>query len=428
MTVPHHILTESHLYRHVAQALFTPLDKAAGDRVGMELELFPMRRNVPSGNYCPVPLFPLNGDIALLPMLEAMAQENEWELVNNEFGALTVLVPGKGQITLEPAGQVEYSSLPHVSVQVAFADLEWFVQKLEEKGRDAGIEFLAGGYNSWCAPEQHLLQVSKPRYQAMDEHFQEVGPFGRMMMRATCALQISLDFGKEEDISSRWRLANMISPSLNAIFANSPHEYEGKQYRSFRYEIWNHTDPCRTGRLFDCPDLDPVADYLRFALDATVMLIRRDGDSFARPETRMPFREWMKGDETHGFPDIKDWELHLTTLFPDVRPRGFMEIRSVDCLPREWRSVPVSMLVTLMYDARLRDAALELLEERERLITPGEYEHQGYWTADFTTGKEMLELALGAMKPSPLAETARRYYETYTGNDLTPADAKTVAV
>src|SRR5207248_1900819 len=170
-------------------------------------------------------------------------------------------------------------------------------------------------------------------------------------------LQINLDFGPQSVIAERWRLVNMIAPSLNAIFANSPHTFHGRHYRSFRYEIWRHADPTRTGRLYDRPDLDPVADYLRFALDASVMMTHDREGGLVPPPHLMTFRQWLAGQSSCGFPTFADWRLHLTTLFPDVRPRGWMEIRSIDALPPKWWSVPVALTTSLIYNDALRQEA-----------------------------------------------------------------------
>jgi glutamate--cysteine ligase len=390
--------------------------------VGLELELFPVVREPGSGIAHPAPL----GDHddrgpTLMALFDALVGRGGWRLTE-EDGSIVVEREAGGRITLEPAGQIEYSGPPHPDARHALDDLETVVAEVTAVARDAGIEIVTRGYNNICCEETIPLQVRKARYRAMDRHFEHIGPFGRKMMRATCSLQINLDFGGPSVAAERWRLANMIAPSLNALFANSPHVHEGLVYRSFRHEIWLHADPTRTGRLYDRPDLDPVADYLRFALDATVMMIRDDAARTIPTDAPFTFRQWIAGTTPYGFPDWEDWRLHLTTLFPDVRARGWMELRSIDALPAAWRSVPVAMATTLLYDGALRADALELLERRERHAVAGDHEHGGYWRSDYETGMELLELAIPAIDDPGMAQAARRYHAEFCAEGRVPAD------
>ena len=333
------------------------------DRVGVELELIPLQP-MPFREPRQVPLDAASG-ASITRLFENLVGQPGWEAMGGTVSPVIARTSG-GNITLEPAGQVEYSGPVFMSPSAALADLESAADALAVAGEGLGLQWLARGYNNVCSERVIELQMRKPRYLAMDAHFSAIGPFGRRMMRATAALQLNLDFGIGETVAQRWRLANMIAPSMNALFANSPHVHGNRFYRSFRYEIWRHADPSRTGRLFDSPDLDPVADYLRFALDATVMMVR-DASGIERvPSERMTFGSWMDGSAEHGYPDWEDWALHLSTLFPDVRAKGWLEIRSIDALPRPWWGVPIAVVTALLYDPGVRRAALARLEERPR--------------------------------------------------------------
>lgn len=410
------MLTESALYTMIRTELFG----GGGRCVGLELELFP----VMAGNSTiSVPLHCSDGGPSLRALLERLACMKGGEYLCESDNAARVTLPGGGCITLEPAGQVEYSGPPFEDAVSALADLRSAINDLVTAGNEVGIDFFARGYNNMMPEENIELLIHKPRYLAMDSHFSSIGPYGRRMMRATCSLQINLDFGADSRAPERWRLANMIAPSLNAIFANSPHVHEGRSYRSFRYEIWRHTDPGRTGRLYDRPDLDPIADYLRFALDASVMFVPDGEDGLATPRHPMTFREWLKGSQHHGVPDRSDWQRHLTTLFPDVRARGWMELRSIDCLPSDLWDVPVALASTLLYDDAVRSAALERLETRPRRRDIGSHEHNGFWRADYQTGAELLELAIPAITNPALAAAARHYQREYIMYGRTPGEA-----
>jgi glutamate--cysteine ligase len=411
-------LREEDLYAMIANDLFGAFSPRRGDRVGVELEMFPYHRDS-AGDLVPASLRSAGDGVSLARLLETFASQNGWEWIDDPDGAIMVHRAGGGCLTLEPAGQIEYSGPALDSAAAALDDLVAAVTLLREVAGGMGIELMSHGYSELHAAETLLLQVCKPRYTAMESYFDSIGPFGRQMMRATCSLQINLDFGSPAVASDRWRLANMIAPSLNAIFANAPYLHDGRRYRSFRHEIWRRLDPSRTGRLYDRPDLDPVADYLRFALDARVMLIRTADGALVPPEEPVTFREWMRRGGP-SIPDMDAWRLHLTTLFPDVRPRGWMELRSVDALPEKWWGVPLAIATTLIYTDGLRGAALERIENRTRLRGWMEYEHNGCWRSDFETGVELLRLAIPSIEEPRLAMLAEEYHDRFATRGLTP--------
>lgn len=389
-------------------------------RIGVELEMFTMVPD-PAGGLAQADLH--GGQSSIAGLFDVLRCGGAWR--ESKPGAFALVNDAGGRLSLEPAGQLEYSGPPHASVRAALDDLDTTVSSLEAVCALHGIEIVARGFNDLCRPDSLRLLVRSPRYVAMDEHFQSIGAFGRMMMRATCALQINLDFGPPSAAPSRWRLANMMAPSLNAIFANSAHHHEGRAYRSFRYEIWRRADPSRTGRLLDSPDLDPVDDYLRFAMAASVMLVRDRGGE-RRPAAPMTFQQWLGGVAEHQYPDMDDWRLHLSTLFPDVRARGWMELRSIDAPPPEWRGVPIALAATLLYDDGVRAEALRRLEGRDRYRDAG-HEHDGHWQCDFDTGVELFALALDHIDDPRIAAVAREYYERFCLNGITPADVELAA-
>lgn len=410
-------LTEEKLYGMIARELFAGATSTR-DRVGLELELQPVRR-APDGLRA-LRLRDRGAERGLLPWLRELGSRCAWEVEVDPYDNLSARLPDGGCLTLEPAGQIEYSGTPFGSASEAIDDLERFVDVISREGAGEGISLAARGYNAYCKGRPRL-EIAKPRYIAMDQHFSAIGRFGRKMMRATCALQVNLDFGGTEEAAERWRLANMIAPSLNAMFANAPAVCDRRRYRSFRYEIWRRLDPSRTGRLYDRPDLDPVADYLRFALDASVMMVDAGGGAFHLPERPMTFRDWLGGAGEQGHPDWSDWRIHLSTLFPDVRARGYMEIRPIDALPREYRFVAVRFIDRLLRDPALRRAALERIEARERRREPGEHEHDGFWRSDYETGRELFLLFLEACSAAE-RPPFRAYLDEFLDRGLTPAD------
>lgn len=370
---------------------------AATSRVGLEIEVFVRRR---SGERR------LNRFV-LWRLMSIVATEFQGTLVHSDASGPSIHLRSGGVISFEPAGQLEYAGPPLDSSFDAVFDALEFIERLERTLAGHGFVVILQGFDSGTTGP--LLLVRKPRYLAMDRYFHRIGPYGRMMMRRTCSLQINLDFGGVGVNQERWRLANMISPALNALFPNSYYTERGATHPSYRYEIWRHTDPSRTGRLFDRPDLDPVADYLRFAMDARVMLVNENG-SVVTPDYALSFRSWITDGWKGRFPKAADWRLHLTTLFPDVRPRGWMEIRSVDAQPKEMIGPVVSLVATVLYKSSLRASLLRLLEGRDR-IREGGTSHDGYWRSDLNAGIDIAQLAVDSVSYRPWRTALERHIE-----------------
>jgi glutamate--cysteine ligase len=182
----------------------------------------------------------------------------------------------------------------------------------------------------------------------MTRYFESIGPSGVRMMRQTAALQINLERG--EDPRPRWRLLNSLAPIVVALFANS-RQYAGKRtgWASYRGQLWRTLDPSRTGIVYDEPE--QVERYLRFALDAIAM---RSGAGGAGYRT---FREWM----TEPAVNREDWLFHLSTLFPEVRPKEFFELRSADTIEPDSLAAPVVFVTGLVYDEESAQRAIELI-------------------------------------------------------------------
>jgi glutamate--cysteine ligase len=249
--------------------------------------------------------------------------------------------PAGSRITYEPGGQLELSSLPQhgiVATHTALAaDLAHVSAHL---GKD-GLALAGRGTD----PRAPVFQTDEGRYRCMRAYFGEPGV---AMMCTTASLQVCLDIGADDkDVSRRWRLAHALGPVLVAAFANSP----GTRSRSSRQVIWEALDPGRTAPVAGD---DPVTAWARYALDAQVMLLR---DGWV-PNPGMTFREWL----ATGRPDLADLAYHLTTLFPPVRPQGWLELRMIDALPEPYWPVPIAVVAALIDDPLAADAAAEAAE------------------------------------------------------------------
>ncbi|HEX6493687.1 MAG TPA: glutamate-cysteine ligase family protein [Candidatus Dormibacteraeota bacterium] len=350
MTVAQQVTRTSALERRV-NALFLPAGGARGGpgRVGVEIELLPVRFT--AGIPVPAGIADVQAALAHDPGLVAQAR-----------------------ISFEPGGQVELSPAPQTSPAAALERAEMLITRLRRCADREGISLISAAVSPWHDPETIGLANPAPRYRAMQAHFDTIGPWGRRMMRQTAATQVCLDLGgqggsgrgeaprrgaRERATEERWRILNRAGPALAAAFAASPLlDGDATGMRSARTAIWQGVDPDRTG--FDGRHLggDPVAGYTVLAMGAhAIPLPRAEGE---RLPARTPLRRLIATGA--GRPDGDDLDHHLTTLFPAVRPRGYLEVRYLDALPGEWLAVPVCVLATLTAEPGARRRALEVLE------------------------------------------------------------------
>lgn len=296
---------------------------AGGNRVGLEIELIPLRADG-------VTRLPLPLDIA-----------------SRIFGEDPILA-ADAAVSFEPGGQLELSIPPQPDVTAAVATAHRLVSHARRVAARAGVQLLLEGTNPYHTVEEIGLQLVKPRYTAMEQHFDGIGPAGRRMMRQTASLQVCLDIGgSQREARERWRVANQVGPALLAAYANSPRIQRVRTGAvSTRSLIWQHVDARRTG--FDGSQLDGARAYAAFALAAPV---------FGLPG--VPAHGTISAERAITSADV---EHHLSTLFPPVRPRGYLEIRYLDALEGADLAGAVSALWLLVCDAGARAAALQILE------------------------------------------------------------------
>jgi glutamate--cysteine ligase len=267
--------------------------------------------------------------------------------------------PSGSTVTLEPGGQIELSTPPLADVVAAIAALRQDRQLL-------GSTLAAHGYGAAPLGSDPARPVQRtnphPRYAAMERHFEArgCGGPGRSMMSATAALQVNLDAGPAEGWSSRIAHMRALVPMLVAASAGSP--YLGGRssgWHSMRQETWHGID---NGRSDPIPVGEPTVAWALYTLNAPVMLLREPRGMV--PVThRVSFADWLREPARLGRPATRaDLDYHLTTLFPPVRPRGYIEIRCVDSLPDRWWPALAAMTVTLIDDPAAADAAAELCE------------------------------------------------------------------
>jgi glutamate--cysteine ligase len=311
--------------------LFAPSVTATPRAVGLELELIPLMR----GTHTPALAGGPPGSTSAI--LSRLGERRGWtHQLAGEDPASWTLSDG-ARISFEPGGQIEISTAPHAMASAVIDSTRALVMELREVMEAAGIELIARGVDPYNDIDAVPLQLHRERYTNMTRYFQSIGPSGVRMMRQTAALQINVERGA--DPASRWRLLNALAPIVVALFANS-RNYAGRptEWASYRAQLWRTLDSSRTGIPYD--ETDPAAGYLRFALDAGAMRAW-DGARYRA------FRQWMNDPAV----SLHDWVFHLSTLFPEVRPKEFFELRSADTIEPESLAAPVVFVTGLIYDA-----------------------------------------------------------------------------
>ncbi len=279
-----------------------------------------------------------------------------------------------GTISLEPAGQLELSGAALENLHETCAEAGRHLGQCKAVGEKLGLGFL--GLGMWPDKARSDLPIMpKGRYDIMRNYMPKVGNLGLDMMLRTCTIQVNLDYSSEADMVRKFRVGLALQPVATALFANSPLT-EGKPngYKSFRSHIWEDTDPDRTGMLpFVFEDGFGYERYLDYALDVPMYFVFRDGKYI--DVAGRSFRDFLEGrlPELPGEkPRLNDWTDHLSTAFPEVRLKSFLEMRGADggrwsricALPALW--------VGLLYDETALDAAWQLVKdwsigEREEL-------------------------------------------------------------
>jgi len=337
-------------------------------RIGTEHEkfAFTLSRHEP---------LPYEGRRSIRALLEGMQMLLGWEPITEGPNIIGLLdVTGGGAISLEPGGQFELSGAAVETVHQTCAELQSHLAQLREVATPLGIGFLGLGMNpKWTRAE--VATMPKGRYRIMTAYMPKVGGHGLDMMYRTCTVQTNLDFSSEADMVKKLRVALALQPVATALFANSPFT-EGKPngFLSYRSEIWRDTDPDRTGMLpFAFEPGMGFERWVDYALDVPMYFIKR-GDAYI-DVAGQSFRDLLAG-RLRALPGeratLSDWANHLTTIFPEVRLKRFLEMRGADAGP--WQRVPAlaALWVGLLYDDDALEAAWDLArpwsaEERQKL-------------------------------------------------------------
>ena len=299
-------------------------------------------------------------------LLEGMTRFG-WERVL-ENGKLIALLRDNASVTLEPAGQLELSGAPLETVHETCAEVSAHLKEVQTVADEIGLGFLGMGFQpKWRRAD--MPWMPKGRYKIMRDYMPKVGSLGLDMMARTCTVQVNLDFSSEADMIKKFRVGLALQPIATALFADSPFtEGQPNGYQSYRSQIWTDTDADRTGMLdFVFEDGFGYERYVDYLLDVPMYFSYRDGTYIDL--AGKSFRKFLAGDLAElpsTKPTLRDWADHMTTAFPEVRLKKFLEMRGADggrwsrlcALPAFW--------VGLLYDSTALDAAWDLVKDFDR--------------------------------------------------------------
>jgi glutamate--cysteine ligase len=267
-------------------------------------------------------------------------------------------------VTLEPGGQLELSGAPLYDVHATCRETNLHLKEVKAVCENYNSAFIGMGFHP-LAKKKDIEFMPKGRYKIMREYMPKVGTFGLDMMKRTCTIQANLDFSSEADMIKKFRVSLALQPIATALFANSPFK-NGKTngFVSYRSHIWTDTDNDRCGTIpFVFEDSMSFERYVDYMLDVPMYFAYRDGKYL--DASGLSFKDFMQGKLSilpGELPTMKDWEDHLTTAFPEVRLKKYLEMRGADGGP--WRRICAlpALWVGIFYDQECLDAAWDLVK------------------------------------------------------------------
>lgn len=336
-----------------------------------------------------------------------------------EHGQLIALTRDGASVTLEPAGQLELSGAPLETIHDTCKEVGGHLREVREVADELRLGFLGMGFQpKWRRDE--MPWMPKGRYKIMRDYMPKVGTLGLDMMTRTCTVQVNLDYADEADMVKKFRVSLALQPVATALFADSPFtDGQPNGYRSYRSHIWTDTDAGRTGMLdFVFDDGFGYERYVDYLLDVPMYFSYRDGEYLDL--AGRSFRKFLAGelDEMRGeLPTLRDWNDHMTTAFPEVRMKKYLEMRGADSGPWGRICALPAFWVGLLYDDAALDAAWDLVKdfsmEERHALRDGVPRHA---LALPFRGANVRELAVEALKIS-VAGLQRRARRNVGGQD-----------
>jgi glutamate--cysteine ligase len=391
--------------------------------VGIEYERLAVSRE--TGLAIPYAARP--GSPSVEAFLETMVVEHGWRAEREQRRVIALERDGT-RVTLEPGAQVELSGRVHRDLDAARDEMAGFLRESDGVAASQGFAFVGLGYHPFT-DFSGIEWVPKWRYRIMAPYLATRGHLAHGMMKGTAGCQINLDFASESDAMEKFRVAMGLSSIITALCANSPlARGQANGFASLRAHIWTHTDPDRCGLLAMAFRQEAgYADYASWALDVPMLFVVRDGAWVDM--TGRTFRSFLAGDTAGLTPLLSDWELHLTTLFPEARLKGYVEVRGSDSGSPDLILAQAALWKGLLYDEGARRRAWDVVREAsfaERVAFHGQILRGGLRAR--LRGVEALDLAqelvrladggLGRTEAAYLAPLRRVAFE----EKVTPAE------
>ena len=356
------IENESQLIRHLEAGSKLPEQW----RIGTEYEKF---------GFLMKDLSPLtyDGSPGIRQILEALSSNYSWEPVR-ENGIVIALQGNGGSITLEPGGQLELSGAALTNLHQTCDEVHTHLDQVKSVAQPLGVGFLGMGFTPLYSRDE-IPWMPKDRYRIMRKYMPKVGTLGLDMMLRTATVQVNLDYRDEADMIKKFRVSLALQPLATALFANSPFtEGQPNGYLSYRSRIWRDTDPARCGMLpFVFEKGMGFERYVQYALDVPMYFVHRN-DQYI-DAAGQSFRDFLAGKLPAlpgELPTMSDWEDHLTTIFPEVRMKQYLEMRGADAGAWNGLCALPAFWVGLLYDNDSLNEAWDLvagwsMEEREQI-------------------------------------------------------------
>ena len=304
------------------------------------------------------------GPAGIRVLLEGLTRFG-WELVLEAGNPIALSKADGSFVSLEPAGQVELSGAAVETIHQTCDEVTGHLQQVKAIARELDIGFIGLGHRAkW--PVKEMPWMPKGRYKIMRDYMPKKGKHGLEMMQSTCTVQVNLDFDSEATMVRMYRISLALQPVATALWANSPFK-DGKQsgYLSYRSHIWTDVDPDRSGMLpFVFEDGFGFERYVDYVLDVPMYFVYRDGNYI--DASGQSFRDFMEGKLpalSGEKPLMKDWIDHMSTIFPEVRLKQFLEMRGADGGPWSRLCALPAFWVGLLYDAEAQDAAWDLVKD-----------------------------------------------------------------
>jgi glutamate--cysteine ligase len=306
---------------------------------------------------------PYDGPASIRKLLEGISKQFDWTPILEGEHIIGAKKDG-ASLSLEPGGQFELSGAPIETIHETCSEITQHLKETRAVAEPMGVEFLGLGFSPiWSFDETPMMP--KGRYGIMKAYMEKVGRLGRQMMFRSCTVQTNLDFGSEADMVKKMRVSLTLQPIATALFANSPFA-EGRTngFQSYRSHVWTDTDPDRSGMLpFAFEEGFGFEQYVDYALDVPMYFVRRDGKYI--DASGQSFRDFLTG-KLPALPGEKpamdDFDDHLSTIFPEVRLKTFLEMRGADAGPQSRLCALSAFWTGLLYDAKSLDAAWELVK------------------------------------------------------------------